>query len=191
MFCIRAGRYREQLSCAFSKLLFNRRKPFFGQIERRVAVEPEAHHLAKLRLLPCAHHLFADLLIGNPVRVGTGFSVFFQPFEIIGHSEIEQRQSVVENGGGGDNLPGVVIPENAEVPEMSVLIIDEGVENKHTAKLLIEIITQSFVVIQTAFQRDFFQDTANGNKGNIDVRKEFTLGGEDTFPILQIIFDVI
>ena len=70
---------------------------------------------------------------------------------------------------------------------MSVLIVDQGIENQHTAKLLVELVAQGFVIIKAGFQCRLAENTPDRNKRRVYIRKELALGGKDTFPVFQVI----
>ena len=132
--------------------------------------ELEVHHSPQLRLLLCTHYLFTHILIGNAVGIGMGLCIRTQVFEIIRHCIVEQRQAVIEDGCRGDNFARVIVPQQAEVAEVSVLIVNQGIENQHTAKLLVELVAQGLVIIKAGFQRRLAEKTPDRDeRGSISV----------------------
>ena len=108
----------------------------------------KASQLAKLRFLLCAHDLTACFFIGNTVRVGTGFCVLAQVFEVFRHAVIEKGQTVIEQRSRGKKFACMIVPQHTEVAEMSVFIVNQRIKDKYTAKLIIESITQIPVIIE-------------------------------------------
>ena len=132
--------------------------------------ELEVHHSPQLRLLLCTHYLFTHILIGNAVGIGMGLCIRTQVFEIIRHCIVEQQQAVIEDGRRGDNFARMIVPQQAEVAEVSVLIVNQGIENQHTAKLLVELVAQGLVIIKAGFQRRLAEKTPNRDeRGSISV----------------------
>ena len=50
---------------------------------------------------------------------------------VVRHSEIEERDSVIENRSSADDLSGMIIPQNTEIAKMTVFVVDDGIENEH------------------------------------------------------------
>ena len=136
-----------------------------------------------------SHYLLADLLIGDTVGIGTGLCIFREIFEIVGHGKVEQGEPVIEDGRGGKNCSCVVVSQQPKVFEVPILVVDQGIENQHTAKLLIEIVAQVFVVVKASFQRGLPDNPPDGDKRRVYIRKELALGGEDPFPVFKVISD--
>ena len=152
-------------------------------------LEAEADQPADLHLLLGSHYLLADLLIGDTVGIGTGLCIFREIFEIVGHGKVEQGEPVIEDGCGGKNCSCVVVPQQPKVSEVPILVVDQGIEHQHTAKLLIEIVAQVFVVVKASFQRGLPDNPPDGDKRRVYIRKELALGGEDPFPVFKVISD--
>ena len=70
----------------------------------------------------------------------------------------------------------MVIPKQSEVSKVSVLIVNDRIENQHAAHLLIKIFAKRLVIVQTFLQGRFLQDSADGNKRGIFVSKKPALG---------------
>ena len=149
--------------------------------------ELEVHHSPQLRFLLCTHYLFTHILIGNAVGIGTGLCIRTQVLEIIRHCVVEQRQAVIEDGCRGDNFARVIVPQQAEVAEVSVLVVNQGIENQHTAKLLVELVAQGLVIIKAGFQRRLAENTPDRDERGINIRKQPALGSKNTFPVFQVV----
>ena len=89
--------------------------------------EPEADHPPKLLFLSGPHDLRAHLLIGDVVGVRTGFCILVQIRIIFLTGIAEQGQPIVKNGGGRNNVAAVVIPQDAKVSKVAVLIVNQSV----------------------------------------------------------------
>ena len=130
-------------------------------------LEFETDHPAKLFLLLRSHDRRTDLLKGQTVGVCAHGGVFLQGRKIrqlIPACIRKQGESVIENGRWCNNLSGMVVPENAKVSEVTVLIVDQGVKHQHTAELFSEICSHAVIVVQTLLNRDIAaDDPSNGN----------------------------
>jgi len=70
---------------------------------------------------------------------------------------------------------------------VSVLIVNQGIENQHTAKLLVELVAQGLVIIKAGFQRRLAENTPDRDERGINFREQPALGGKDTFPVFQVV----
>ena len=98
-----------------------------------MALEPEPEHTVKLLFLFWAHGLRTHFLIGDVVGGRTGLSVFILIRIVFLAGIAEQRQSVVKNGGGRNDVAAVVIPQDAEVSKVAVLVVNQGIKHQHAA----------------------------------------------------------
>ena len=53
---------------------------------------------------------------------------------------------------------------------MSVLVVNQGIENQHTAKLLVELVAQGLVIIKAGFQRRLAENTPDRDERGINIR---------------------
>ena len=81
----------------------------------------------------------------------------------------------------------MIVPQQAEVAEVSVLIVNQGIENQHTAKLLVELVAQGLVIIKAGFQRRLAENTPDRDERGINIRKQPALGSKDPFPVFQVV----
>ena len=65
-----------------------------------MAGELEVHHSPQLRFLLCTHYLFAHILIGNAVRIGTGLCIRTQVLEIVWHCVVDSDKPLSKMGAG-------------------------------------------------------------------------------------------
>ena len=70
---------------------------------------------------------------------------------------------------------------------MSVLVVNQGVENQHTAKLLVELVAQGLVIIKAGFQRRLAENTPDRDERGINICEQPALGSKNTFPVFQIV----
>lgn len=83
-----------------------------------MAVEGEADELSQLPGLDGSHDLLADTLKTDAVGRPTGLGIGVQVPEILWHGEVEQRHPVVKHRRRTGDLPGMVVPQDAEVAEV-------------------------------------------------------------------------
>ena len=74
---------------------------------------------------------------------------------------------------------------------MSVLVVDQSVENKHTSDLFSELFTQRIVKINGFFERNMWNHTPDRNVRNINATEKFALRSKDTFPVFKVIIHSI
>ena len=111
----------------------------------------EPDHTAKLGLLDRPHHSMANFLVGHLIwrrpHFGVGFKVG-ETVKVVLARKGHQRQAVVKNGGRGDDLACMVVPKQAKVSKVSVLVINQRVKYQHTPQLLSKLPAQSVVVVK-------------------------------------------
>ena len=93
--------------------------------------QDEADELSQLPGLDGSHDLLADTLKTDAVGRPTGLGIGVQILEILWHGEVEQGHPIVKHRRRAGDLHGVVVPQDAEVAEMSVLIIDHRIKHQH------------------------------------------------------------
>ena len=81
----------------------------------------------------------------------------------------------------------MVIPQDAEVSKVAVLIVDQGVKHQHTADLLGKLRPQLVVVGKAGGNAPGSDNAPDGDIGCVDVGKQGTLRGGNAFPVLQVI----
>lgn len=91
-------------------------------------------------------------LEADAVGRSAGLGVGVQVLEILRHGEVEQGHPVVKHRRCAGDLPGVVVPQDAEVAEVPVLIVDHSIEHQHTPDLLIGFRSKLPVILQAGFQ---------------------------------------
>ena len=65
----------------------------------------------------------------------------------------------------------MIVTENTEITEVSVLVVNQSIKHQHTADLFCEHRTFSIVVFQTFLKTARFYNSANRDVGNILVCK--------------------
>ena len=98
-----------------------------------------------------------------------------------------QGQAIIKNGCWGDDLAGVVVPQQAEVAEVSVLVVDQGVKHQHAAKLFPKLIAQGIIVVKAGLDAACPYNAANGDKRRVDAGKQPAFGSGNALPIFQVI----
>ena len=99
----------------------------------------------------------------------------------------EQGQPVVKNGGWRDDLPAVVIPQDAEVAKVPILVVDQRVKYQHTAKLLGKLCSQLVIPGKASGNSPGSDNAPDRDIGRVDIGKQLALRGRNAFPVLQII----
>lgn len=151
--------------------------------------EAEADQTAELVALLRAHDLPADRLVGHAVGIGTGLGIFREVLVILGHSIVKQRQAVVKDRRRAKDLPAGIIPQNAEVAEVPILVVNHRVEHQHTFQLLGSLFADALIEIQTGLNAAAFHDPPDGDIGGVNIGEELALGGQNVLPVLQIVMD--
>src|SRR5699024_618227 len=86
-----------------------------------------------------------------------------------------------------NNVAAVVIPQDAEVSKVAVLIVDQGVKHQHTADLLGKLRPQLVVVGKAGGNAPGSDNAPDGDIGRVDVGKQGALRSGNAFPVLQVI----
>lgn len=98
-----------------------------------------------------AHNSLANLVEGYAVGRCSRFCIFAEILQIISHCEVEKRQAVIKNRSGLYDLSCVIVTQNTEVSEMSVLVVNHSIEHQHTAKIVIKLFAKPGVIIEGVF----------------------------------------
>ena len=94
-------------------------------------LKPEADQASQLITLFGPHNFPTDVFIRDTVWIGACFGILVKMRIVVRHSEIEERDSVIENRSSADDLSGMIIPQNTEIAKMTVFVVDDGIENEH------------------------------------------------------------
>lgn len=86
---------------------------------------------SELRHLLFSHDLTDNAFKRNTIGGGSCLCIRWQIFKIIWHGKVEKGKTVVKNRGRTENLSGMVVAQNAEIAEVSILVIDHGVKYQH------------------------------------------------------------
>ena len=81
----------------------------------------------------------------------------------------------------------MVVPQDAEVSEMSVLIIDHRIEHQHTLDLLIGFRSKLPVILQAGFQATLPHNATDRDIGGVNIREQLAAGGQDALPVFQLV----
>ena len=176
----------QQLSHPALQMLLNSLQMFFRQVNAFMALEPEPDHAAELLCLLWPHVLRAHLLIGDVVGVRTGFGVLVQVRIIFLAGIAKQGQPVVKNGGGRKDAAAVVIPQDAKVSKVAVLLLDQSVKNQHTADLLRKQRARLGIVSKAGGNAPGSDNAPDGDIGRIDVGKQGACRAGNAFTALQV-----
>ena len=159
----------------------------FRQIKAGVPVKPKTDHAPELFFLAASHDFCTDLFVWDVIRIGAGFRIFIEIFIILFSGIAEQGKSIVKNGSGSDDFTAVIIPQNTEIPEMPVFIVNQRIENQHAADLLRKCSAMFIVPVQAGGDSAGLDNASDGDIGGINVSKQCTFGSGDSFPVFQII----
>ena len=144
----------------------------------------ETDHAPELLLLLSPHDLRTHLLVGNVIGIGTGFCILVQMGIVLFSGIAEQGQPIIKDRGWGYDLAAAVIPQDAEVAEMPVLIVNQRVKHQHTAKLLGKLCPQLVIVVKTGGNTSRAHNAPDGDICRVDVGKQPALRGRNAFPVL-------
>lgn len=151
--------------------------------------EVKTDQTAKLITLLCAHDLTADIFKADTVGIGTGFCVLLQKLQIVRHGIVEQGEAIIKNRRGPDDFSCAIIPQDTEVPEMPILVVNHGVEHQHTSDFLCGLLADFLIIVQTSLNAVCFYQMADRDIRRINIREQLAFGRENIFPALQIVVD--
>lgn len=126
----------------------NHFSPFSRQIIMRMPLKPECQKVPQLFPVPIVHHGARHVHI---ILIGTreqGIGVLLELFRAgheFGPGEVEQGIAMVEERCRGNDLVRGVIDQEAEVAEVPVGIVDDGVEHDHIPQGL-EVFRAHFII---------------------------------------------
>src|SRR5699024_5677192 len=85
------------------------------------------------------------------------------------------------------DLTAVVVPQEAEIAEVPVLVVDQRIEHQHTAKLLGERLSQFIVIVKAGGDSAAFDQPPNGDVRGVYIGEQRAFGRGDSLPVFQII----
>lgn len=157
-----------------------------------MSLEGKSNHPPQLRFLLRPHDPGTDLLKGDMVGVRPGLGIGRQSSrggQIFLSRKTQQGKTVVKDGGWAGQLSRMVIPQEAKVPKMPILVVYEGVEHQHTAQLFPILRIQTVIIVETRLERPRLHKAGRRHIGRIHIGEQMAFGGSNALPVFQIIPD--
>lgn len=187
MYNLLLTRYLHQFPHPLLQELLDGFQPLGRQIVVLMPGEGEADHFAQLFLLAGGDELPDHVFKGNAGGGQAGFGVGGQVVKIIGHAVVEQGQAIIEDRGQRIGPVGVVIHHHAEIAEVTILVIDDRIEDEHIHKLVIDPGIKRTQIFCHRAQGGVLHQPVDGYKGMVDIAEKLADGADSFLPFAQVV----
>lgn len=176
--------------CLLHDLTLDLVKPLPRQIIMRMPLKPESQQMPQLFPVAIVHHgacRFHIILIGSREQ---GIGVFLELFRAgheLGPGKVEKGIAVVEERSWGNDLVRGVVDQEAEVAEVPVGVVDDGIEHDHIPQGL-EVFRAHFLIKRLhGSEAAVGHQASHGHEGNIPADEKLAGRAKLALPLGQAV----
>lgn len=148
--------------------------------------------MPQLLSVPVVHHgarRFHIILVGARLQVVGIFPQLIRAGHVLCPGEVEQGIAVVEQRSRGDDPVGGIVDQKAEITEVLVGIVDDGIKHDHIPQGLEILRSLLFVERPHGVKSAVRHQASDGHKGDILAGKQVAGGTKLTLPLGEAVAD--